>query len=311
MPNTTTTPARLASLLAAGALLTAPAVAGDHTKDMSKSIIEPPESRIHALLSLEFSTDYITPRGVHVENQGVVFQPLFLTFTTLYKSKDGFLNNVGLTAGVWNSLHEHRSGFHSGNLNETDPIAGLNFTFAKDWEFDITYSAFYSQTQSYETCHNLSLKLTYNDKWFGGQFAINPYVEYWSELHQKATVVFNENTSDESWYVSIGINPTYKFKKFPLEISLPTYFNIVEDKFYQRFNGAPGGGGVAVISTELKASLPLKAIPEKFGHWSLYAGCQYYHLDNAGLLDGNQALNATSDRLHNLWQAHGGLSIFF
>ena len=59
---------------------------------------EPP-SRVHALLQLDFSDHYVT-RQMDVENEGLVFQPLFLAFWDLYSSKTGFLENVTLTTGV-------------------------------------------------------------------------------------------------------------------------------------------------------------------------------------------------------------------
>src|SRR4030095_9278018 len=127
----------------------------------------------------------------------------------------------------------------------------------------------------------------------------------------KATVVFNPATSDESWYFSVGINPTYKFKSIPLTLSFPTYINIVEDDFYQRIDGTPGGSDVAVFSTQIKAIVPLSFIPASYGSWSVYAAFQYYHLDNPGLLDGNQVLGADASREENLYQIHGGLTIFF
>src|SRR4051812_48764773 len=84
-PNYMTRPSslfrhRLTGGLAAGLLVLSStlASAGDHTKDMGKSIVEPEPSRWHVLINNEFSTDYITPRGIHAENQGVVWQPLVL-----------------------------------------------------------------------------------------------------------------------------------------------------------------------------------------------------------------------------------------
>ncbi len=68
------------------------------------------------------------------------------------------------------------------------------------------------------------------------------------------------------------------------------FANFVSEDFYQRSNGTPGGVGLAVISTEIKATTPLKFIPISYGAWSAYAGVQYYHLDNPGLEDGNQLL---------------------
>ena len=288
------------------------ALAGDHTKELAKSVVEPePPSRWHALIVNEFSDHYITPRGLNTENQGVIWQPLVLVFLNLYQSKTGFLTDVSLTGGIWISVHSRASGANPSHHIELDPIAGIGFKFFGQISFDATWTAFESETDSYDTSQNLSLKLTWNDHIFGDQFSINPYVEYWQELENKDTVVFNPATSQESFYFSIGINPTYKFKDIPLELSLPTYVNIVNDDFYQRFDGTPGGSGAAVFSTELKATVPLKFIPKQYGFWSVYAGFQYYHLDNAGLLDGNQVLGADAERQNNLYQVHGGITVFF
>lgn len=285
--------------------------AGDADSKLAKSVVEPEEpSRFHALVNLEFSDHYITPRGLDVENQGVVFQPLVLLFLNLYSSKDAFLNDVTLTTGVWNSWHTRKSGATPRQWNEIDPIVGLTFKFAKDLQFDAFYTAFNSQTNSYDTSTNLDLKLTYHDQFIKG-LSINPYVEYFDEISKKATVVFNSATSDTSFYFAFGIDPTYNFSSIPLRLEFPTFVNIVENSFYQKFDGTDGGSGAAVFSTEAKATIPLKFIPKSYGNWSFYAGVQYYHLDNPGVLDGNQVLGATSDRKHNLLQLHCGLTAFF
>ncbi len=96
-----------------------------------------------------------------------------------------------------------------------------------------------------------------------------------------------------------------------MKIEFPTFFNFVGEDFYQQFSGAPGGSGLAVICTGVKATVPLNFVPKSMGSWSLYAGVKYYHLDNAGLLDGNQVLGADGSREDDLVQFHGGVSIFF
>lgn len=301
----------IVTLLAAGALSALPALAGTVTKEkIDKSVVEPEEpSRVHALLNVDISDHYITPRGLNVENSGVIFQPLLLIFWNLYSSKDTFITDVTLTTGVWNSIHTEKSGFDPGHWNEIDPIGGLTVKFGKGFVFDAFWSAFVSQTDSYDTSNNLSLKLTYHDSCFGSSFSINPYVEYWRELSDKATVMFNPATSDESYYFSIGIEPTYKFQSIPLTISLPTFINICGDDFYQKFDGSSGGSGLAVFCTQLKFTTPLTFIPKSYGSWNAYASVQYYHLNNDGLHDGNIALGSgTSD---DLVQFHAGVSVFF
>ena len=62
---------------------------------------ESPTSKLHVLLNSEFSDKYLTPRGMIVQNQGLVFQQLALGFFNLYKG-DSFVNDVTLVGGVWN-----------------------------------------------------------------------------------------------------------------------------------------------------------------------------------------------------------------
>ena len=59
-------------------------------------------SIFHGYLDLRLSNAYITPRGLVVENEGLVFQPLFLLFADLYQS-NGPLSKVTAYVGMWNS----------------------------------------------------------------------------------------------------------------------------------------------------------------------------------------------------------------
>ena len=274
-------------------------------------VVAPPETDpwAHVLLQLDFSDHYITPRGLNVENEGLVFQPLFLVFWDLYSSESSYLKDVSLTTGVWSSIHSHQSGADPGHWNEFDPILGLTFKFAGNWKLDTTFTQFDSMVDSYPTSTHFEAKVSYDDSpLWGGKFSLNPYAAFWQELEDKATVVFNSATSDESFYFTLGINPTIQLSALKLEF--PTFINLVDDEFYQQFDGSPGGDGLAVFCTGVKASVPLKFIPKAAGFWSLYAGVKYYHLDNQGLADGNSVLTPDGDD-DDLVQFYGGLSIFF
>lgn len=302
----------VSALAAAAAVVSAPlGLQAGTPVASSKAVVETKAADpwIHALLQVDVSDHYITPRGLNVENEGVIFQPLFLVFWTLYSEPDAFLQDVTLTTGVWSSIHTNESGADPGYWNEFDPIAGLGFKFAGGVKLDVNYTAFKSMVDSYPTSQHLEVKLSYDDsKLWGGGFALNPYVAYWQELEDKATVVFDPSTSEESYYFTIGINPT--FKAGPVKIELPTFINLVDNDFYQKFDGTGGGDGLAVFCTGIKASIPLTFVPKELGFWSLYAGVKYYHLDNEGLLDGNSVLTPNEHR-DDLVQFHGGISIFF
>ena len=294
--------------LAACATLTTSVFAG--TPDPKTPVMTTPEPEpwLHALLQLDFSDHYITPRGLDVENRGLIFQPLFLVFADLYSDKTGFLQDVTLTGGVWSSIHSRKSGANPGHWNEFDPIGGIAFKFADYWKFETNYTAFDSIVDSYPTSQHLELKLSFDDTKFLGAFALHPYVAYWNELANKATVTFDPATSVGSYYFTAGVDPSVKIG--PVKVEFPTYINIVGKDFYQKFDGSGGGSGVAVFGSECKLSVPLSFVPKDLGFWSLYAGVKYYHLNNAGLLDGNMVLTA-HEHSKDLWQIHGGISIFF
>jgi hypothetical protein len=299
----------ICTALAMLSLVAAPAFAGTAAK---ATVIEnkPPEPWIHALLQLDFSDHYITPRGLNVENEGMVFQPLFLVFWDLYSTKDksAFLQDVTLTTGVWSSFHTHKSGADPGYWNEFDPIGGLAFKLAGGFKLETNYTAFDSMVDSYPTSSHFEAKLSYDDSALLGAFAIHPYVAFWQELDKKATVTFNPGTSKTSHYFTFGIDPSIDFKSFKIEF--PTYINIVGNNFYQKFDGTGGGSGLAVFGTEAKVTVPLTFMPKEAGFWSFYAGVKYYHLNNAGLADGNSVLTPNEHK-KDLVQYHAGIAIFF
>jgi hypothetical protein len=264
-------------------------------------------SRVNGLISLDFSDHYITPRGLNVENQGVVAQPLTLLFWNLHTADKSALTDITLTTGLWNSFHSNRSGARPSKWNEIDPILGVTFKFRNRLKVDATTTSFYTPTDSYPTSTHLDLKLTYNDA-LKERVSFNPYVEYWKELNNKSTVQFNPGTSHQGSYFTVGSTPTFNLRKIKVEVD--TYANFVSSDLYQRFDGSDGGSGLAVFSTYPKVSMPLRFLGSSYGAWTGYAGVTYLHLRNEGLLDGNQVL-ATSERKTNLARIRAGVSVFF
>jgi hypothetical protein len=304
------------------AVATGGAQAGDDTKTMkpSTSDIAAPAlgSKITGLLNFDFSDKYLTPRGLDVSKNGGAFQPLLILFFNLYHTDDPKpLTDLTFNMGVWNDIDVGENGANPGNWDEIDGFFGMEAKLFKDWKLDAEETFFKSQTNSYKVSTNFDFKTTYLDHWFGDSgFSINPYGEIFVETTQKATVAFNYATDHKGFYGVVGLDPTYKFKTIPLTLELPTFANIVSNSFYQRINGSAGGPGLAVVSTEFKATTPLSFIPISYGAWSAYAGVQFYYLNNPGLLDGNQALQneaigTSSHRDRELVQYHVGVTCFF
>ena len=125
-------------------------------------------SRVNGLMTFDFSDNYITPRGLHVEDEGLVTQPLVLLFWKLRSSNQGSVADVTLATGVWNSFHSERAGVNPSRWNEVDPILGLTVKFRKGFTVDAGTTAFYTPTDSYATSAHADFKLTYNDSWLRG-----------------------------------------------------------------------------------------------------------------------------------------------
>jgi len=179
-----------------------------------------------------------------------------LVFWKLSSSKAGPVADVTLTTGLWNSFHSHRSGVVPSRWNEVDPIFGVTVKLQNRLAIDVGTTAFYTPTESYKTSAHAEFKLTYNDAARHG-FAVNPWVAYWIELQNKATVVFDPVTSQKGSYLTIGVTPTWSLPA-GVGVDMATYANFVSSSFYQRFDGSDGGSGLAVVSLAPKISMPLK-----------------------------------------------------
>src|SRR3982074_1292276 len=93
-------------------------------------------SKVNGVLAFDFSDHYITPRGLNVEDHGLIGQPLLLLFWKLHASNQGPVTAVTLTTGVWNSFHSHPSGLQPSRWNEIDPILGLTIRLRHGWTVD-------------------------------------------------------------------------------------------------------------------------------------------------------------------------------
>jgi len=262
-------------------------------------------SKVHALVSFEFSDHYLTPRGMDVQSHGLVFQPLVLGFFELYKG-DGFIGNATIVGGVWNcfgsgQLPSSESGSTRGtSWYEIDPIAGMSFGFAKYLTLDVTYTDFNMQIFNIPFSQHLDTKLSFDDSAFLKAFALHPYVEYWKELDGKA-VANTDAKPESSYYFDLGVAPGYTFKKIGLKLEMPCRVLLPDDKFYG--TGAGSSSTIGLYEVGIKGTIPLDFMPAGYGHWSLHAGFKYM-----GFVDDN--LKATQHK-DGSTQVFAGLTTFF
>ncbi len=326
-----TKPKRLA--LCAGVLLAAlmspltpPAHAGEEQKTMVAPAPPPPSSKVNFLFNFEFADKYVTPRGMIVRWDGLTVQPLFLTFVHVYKSD---LLSLTLVGGVWNdfgtsgvSKHPPYGSDPKTHWTEVDPIAGVSIGIGKYVTLDVTYTAFAEQILDIGTSEHLETKLSFDDSCILGPFALHPYVSYWQELDGKATdadvpeAVFGPSPKSgshpapgESFYFDIGIDPSYTFHCLgDLKLEAPCRVLLPNERFYGEYYGSSDTVGLYELG--MKATLPLKFMPEGYGHWSAHVGFKYMNFVDDNLYHLN-TFNAPGRPTRETWQAYAGVSIFF
>jgi hypothetical protein len=278
----------LGTLAAAVLPLAAATVKADETTTNAVTAVTAQEtpSKMNALVDLGISSHYLTPRGMDVSRQGIVFQPMVLVFANLYKSDD-FINDVSLVAGMWNCFGTSRlassdsNGAKKTSWYETDPIAGISFGFAKNFKLSVTYTDFSMQIFNIPFSQHLETKLTFNDSDYLKEFALHPYVTYWKELSGKAVSSTDANPSS-SYYFDVGIAPSYTFEKcYGLKLEAPCRVLMAPSEFY----GSAAGSTPFASLYELgvKASAPLSFMPDGYGHWNASLGFKHMGFDNPNL----------------------------
>ncbi|MGE3312411.1 MAG: hypothetical protein AB7O66_20790 [Limisphaerales bacterium] len=281
-------------------------------------------SRVNALLNFEFSTHYLTPRGMIVQDTGLVFQPLVLGFFNLYKG-EGLFNSATLVGGVWNCFGTERlpssdsGGADNTSWYEIDPIAGLSFGIAKHVTLDVTYTAFNMQIRNIPFSHHLETKVSLDDSSWLGKFALHPYMIFWAELDGKSTAARVPYLVDplgkgplplpgSSWYFDLGITPGYTFEKWGLRLEAPLRMLLPDPEFYGEYYEE--SETVALYEAGVKANVPLKFMPKGYGNWSFHAGVKYQYFADENLAS-MQVYNAPAERTQDVVQFYCGLSTFF
>ncbi|MET0138168.1 MAG: hypothetical protein ABW192_07275, partial [Sphingobium sp.] len=118
-----------------------------------------------------------------------------------------------------------------------------------------------------------------------------------------STVVLGKQ--GKTFDVELGAVPTYRGKGFSL--SVPTWITVGPKSYWGRGDSAltAPDGNVGVISTGLKAMVPLSFLGGAGAKASLYGQVQYYNLVNDALLRAKGVLNSGASNRDHLVFATG------
>lgn len=307
---------RLTTALTIGILLAATNVALAQSGDDTEQMLEFPEGQeekqvlkeeptistpLHFVVDLNMNSDYYTPRGLLVEDDGISFHLLVLGILDLYKASTGAVNSVTLTAGFWNNF---QTIFRESPYNEVDPIIGVDVTIFKNWTLGATYVPFISPPHDFDTEHNIEFKIAYDDTDVLGAWAVHPYIKPFWNFSGDSPVVLGQ---PQSWDFETGINPSVQFfqdTKTPLKINFPIFAAWGGKAWY----GGPGTF-LGHVSPGIIFSIPLaEVIPPDYGIWSFYAGVAYSRIVNDNLFEAGNIVSGNDRR--DIVLGSGGINVF-
>jgi len=231
--------------------------------------------QLHGFGDVSVKSDYVTPRGLVVVDDGVTVQVL----NGLVAVSPG---GIAIHAGTWVDINPGYN--HAENItavNEFDYFVGISGMITPKLEAGVEYSEFISGQPSvaFKNERNLEFSLKYKDGGPDSKFTVNPYAKlFWAFDSESSTVVLGK--AGGTFDVELGAVPTYKAGAVTL--SAPTWITVGPKTYWGKEGDLIDDSNFGVFSTGLKASAPLKFF-KGGANASIYGFVQYYHLINDNL----------------------------
>lgn len=253
-----------------------------------------PGSAIHGFMDLSVKTDYITPRGLLVHDDGQALQIVNgLVF--------GLTPDTSVVVGTWNDINiNNQHDPYVEAWNEFDWFIGANTNIGK-WALGLQYVEFISPPNNFVTEKNAELSIVYNDGAAGDALVWKPYLKWFYAISGDSTVVLGKRGG--TYDVELGLTPTWKTG--PVVVTFPTWVTVGPEEYW---GGDNGNVGVASVGVNVKYPL---AIPQQFGKWYVNAGVQYYHLVNDSLVDAQVLTVGATKGDANLYVGSVGIGFGF
>jgi hypothetical protein len=117
-------------------------------------------------------------RGILQEREGVIIQPWMELYANLYSSEDGFIRDVTIGAGMWNSFHSERTLAGSRNQwwYEADYYPLISVDLAGGLSLLTVYYFYTSPNDAFTTVQELNVKLAWDDSETFGAWSMQPWV---------------------------------------------------------------------------------------------------------------------------------------
>jgi hypothetical protein len=220
-------------------------------------------------------------RGIIQETTGVIAQP-YLEAGLMLREADSGLQSVSIAAGTWSSLHSGPSGADGASGDpkmwyESDFYTSVGFGFADSWSTAVTYTAYMSPNQSFGTVKEMAFGVAYDG-------LLSPSATLAVELDGQADGGLNEGT-----YLELGLEPGMSFPNSAIAASFPVAVGLSLKDYYEADTGNTTFG---FFSVGAMLSMPLSAIPARYGSWEITGGVNLLMFGDA-----LKAINGSDDGL--------------
>ncbi len=227
-------------------------------------------SKISGELGLDVSSSYFY-RGIHQEDSGLILQPsIGLTFNLMSEGK-GLVKSLDLNAGIWNSIHESKTGTAEKHY-EADYAFGLTANLGDKFEVSVGYTQLYSPSNAFSTVEEISVSATLIcQELCGGKLsAWNPTILASFEVSGTSF------GTSEGTYLELSVSPALPFlNDFAglkgLTATMPIAVGFGLDDYYR--TAAQGDESLGFVDAGVDFELPLNnLLPAGYGDWTLTAG---------------------------------------
>lgn len=229
---------------------------------------------LHGFGDVSVKSDYVTPRGLVVVDDGATVQVL----NGLVAVSPG---GLAIHAGTWVDLNPgYNKAENITGVNEFDFFVGISGEIAPKLTAGVEYSQFISGQPSvaFQDERNIEFSLKYADG-KDANISINPYAKlFWAFDSKSSTVVLGK--AGDTFDIELGAAPTLKVGDGT--ISAPTWITVGPKTYWGKKGDAIKDSNFGVFSTGLKGSIPIKFF-KGGANANLWAQVQYYHLINDNL----------------------------
>jgi len=237
---------------------------------------EEPSSRFSGAFQLDITNVYFF-RGLLQERDGLIAQPWAELYFDAYSSETGFIRNVTLGAGVWNSMHsrETLASDEPGWIYETDWYPLISIGLPQGFTLSTYYYWYTSPNDAFRTAQELNFKLEWDDSEALGRFALAPWANLAIETNRTAF------GPDEGVGLQLGVEPTlytFEHERYPVSFTVPVEVGLAIDDYYEEEDGREDTFGY--VSFGLSMSVPLPFVPESLGAWSFGVTAKGYYFND-------------------------------